>query len=147
MRWTGCWRAGRWRAPRRAEPWTDTLDALAYASPCVQLASPLGGVSTAPPGTLVGSEDCLALNIWAPRFEATEVPTGADRLPVMLWIHGGANTIGLADEFYEGAFLPAVTIWWWLRSIIDSALSVGSPIPLFSARGPEGRAVILAPST
>jgi len=96
---------GRWRAPRRAEPWTDTLDALAYASPCVQLASPLGGVSTAPPGTLVGSEDCLALNIWAPRFEATEVPTGADRLPVMLWIHGGANTIGLADEFYEGAFL------------------------------------------
>ncbi|MDE0884774.1 MAG: carboxylesterase family protein [Myxococcota bacterium] len=95
----------RWRAPRRAEPWTDTLDALAYASPCVQLASPMGGVATAALGTLVGSEDCLALNVWAPRFDAAEVPSGAERLPVMLWIHGGANTIGTADAFYEGALL------------------------------------------
>jgi para-nitrobenzyl esterase len=95
----------RWRAPQRAEPWTDTLDALAYGSPCVQLASPMGGVATAPPGTLVGSEDCLALNVWAPRFDASEVPSGDERLPVMLWIHGGANTIGTADAFYEGALL------------------------------------------
>ncbi len=97
----------RWRPPRRPEPWTDTLDALAYGSPCVQLASQFGGVATEPPGTLVGDEDCLFLNVWSPRFEPSEVPTGDDRLPVMVWIHGGGNTIGYAGDFYEGALLAA----------------------------------------
>ena len=29
------------------------------------------------------SEDCLYLNVWAPRFDQDAVPTGAGRLPVM----------------------------------------------------------------
>ncbi|MBW2697275.1 MAG: carboxylesterase family protein [Deltaproteobacteria bacterium] len=97
----------RWRAPQRPEPWTETLDALAYGSPCVQLASPLGGVADEPPGTLTGSEDCLRLNLWAPRFDPSTVPKGGDRLPVMLWIHGGGNTIGHAGAQYEGSMLAS----------------------------------------
>ena len=95
----------RWRPPRRPEPWTDTRDALAYGSPCVQLASALGGVSDRDPGTLVGDEDCLFLNIWAPRFDPDDVPRGEGLMPVMLWIHGGGNTIGYAGSFYDGALL------------------------------------------
>src|SRR5277367_2255100 len=37
-----------------------------------------------------GSEDCLYLNVWSPR--ATDKP-----LPVMVWIHGGGNTMGFAE--------------------------------------------------
>ena len=95
----------RWRAPQRPEPWTDTLDALAYGSACVQLASPLGGVTSEPPGELVGSEDCLHLNVWAPRFDPMAVPGAGERLPVMVWIHGGGNTIGQAGDFYDGSLL------------------------------------------
>jgi para-nitrobenzyl esterase len=95
----------RWRAPGRPEPWTDTLDALEYGSACPQLGFMMGGVDDVPAGTPTGSEDCLRLNVWAPRFDQQEVPSGEERLPVMLWIHGGSNTIGLAGPAYEGAKL------------------------------------------
>ncbi len=95
----------RWRSPQRPAPWTDTLDALAYGSPCTQLANPLGGVASEPVGSLVGSEDCLHLNVWAPRFDQADVPSASERLPVMVWIHGGGNTIGQADSFYDGSLL------------------------------------------
>ncbi len=95
----------RWRPPQRPEPWTDTRDALAYGAPCVQLASPFGGVSDRDPGTLVGDEDCLFLNIWTPRFDPADVPHGDDLMPVMVWIHGGGNTTGYAGSFYEGSLL------------------------------------------
>jgi para-nitrobenzyl esterase len=95
----------RWRAPRPPEPWTGTREALAAGSPCAQFASPLGGVE-APVGTVVGSEDCLYLNVYAPRFAANAVPKGDARMPVMLWIHGGGNTIGEA-AYYDGGRLAA----------------------------------------
>jgi para-nitrobenzyl esterase len=94
----------RWRAPLPPQPWTGTREALAFGAPCTQYASPLGGVEGAREGTPVGSEDCLSLNIYTPRFAKTELPQGAARLPVMLWIHGGGNTIGQAG-FYNGGNL------------------------------------------
>ncbi|MFP6638981.1 MAG: carboxylesterase family protein, partial [Myxococcota bacterium] len=95
----------RWRAPQRPRPWSEPLDALDYGSPCVQLANPYGGVAADEEGALVGDEDCLTLNVWAPHFDPDRVPSGDDRLPVMVWIHGGGNTIGQADAFYDGALL------------------------------------------
>ena len=59
------------------------------------------GVEGAKPGEPTGSEDCLYLNVYAPRLAAAEVPQAERRLPVMLWIHGGGNTIGEA-AFYDG---------------------------------------------
>ena len=96
----------RWKEPRVAPPWHGILEALEFGSPCIQLASPLGGVMDAAPGTPVGSEDCLTLNVWAPRFAPDEVPRGDARLPVMVWIHGGGNTVGHAG-FYNGGHLAA----------------------------------------
>jgi para-nitrobenzyl esterase len=96
----------RWRAPQPPEPWTGTREALTLGSPCTQFASALGGVNTAPADTPVGSEDCLYLNVYAPRIAAAALPAGAQRLPVMVWIHGGGNSIGEAG-FYNGGNLAA----------------------------------------
>jgi para-nitrobenzyl esterase len=90
----------RWRAPQPVLPLLEELQAINYHSPCVQYANPTAGV-IGDAGTIVGSEDCLALNVWAPKFEPQNVPTGDKKLPVMVWIHGGGNTIGSANT-YQG---------------------------------------------
>src|SRR5262245_10802404 len=91
----------RWRAPQPLLPWTGTREALAFGSSCAQYASPVGGDRSARPGTLVGSEDCLTLNVYAPALPG---PAPDARLPVMVWIHGGGNTIG-TSRFYDGSHL------------------------------------------
>jgi len=96
----------RWKAPRPAPPWEGTHEALESGSPCVQLATPLAGITSVPRGTAAGSEDCLYLDLYAPAFAPDAVPTGDARLPVMVWIHGGGNTVGYAD-FYHGGNLAA----------------------------------------
>src|SRR5262245_22390563 len=96
----------RWRAPLPAAPWGDTREALAPASVCPQLASRFGGDTSAPAGSPVGAEDCLALDVWAPRSTPEAVPSGDARLPVMVWIHGGGNVVGGA-RFYDGGNLAA----------------------------------------
>ena len=93
----------RWRAPAPAPRWSGTREALAPGSHCVQLPSPFAGVD-GDPRQPSGQEDCLFLNVHAPRFEPGAVPTGDARLPVLVWIHGGGNVIGLAD-FYDGGAL------------------------------------------
>jgi para-nitrobenzyl esterase len=92
----------RWRAPRPPEAWSGTREALAHGAACPQFASPLGGEDSARPGAPTGQEDCLTLNVYAPRMPAQEA--AAARLPVMVWIHGGGNTIGSA-RFYDGGRL------------------------------------------
>ena len=96
----------RWRAPLPLPPWEGTREALHFGESCVQVASALGADASAPAGTIVGSEDCLTLNLWTPAFSPEEVPSGGDRLPVMVWIHGGGNTIG-TSRFYDGGRLAA----------------------------------------
>jgi len=96
----------RWRAPEPPDGWVETLDALSVGSPCLQLASPLGGIEAEDGEGFGGSEDCLYLNVWAPRAEPENVPVSEDRLPVMVWIHGGGNTIGQGGAaMYDGAML------------------------------------------
>ena len=97
----------RWRAPRPAAAWSDTRDALAPGSPCVQLASRLGGVKSTEDDGFAGEEDCLFLNIWAPRQSEEDAVT-SESLPVMVWVHGGGNTVGTgAAGLYDGARLAA----------------------------------------
>ena len=94
----------RWRAPQPPEPWKDTLEATEFGPSCVQFASPAGGRDGADSGEPTGSEDCLYLNVFAPAFAPEEVPKAGARLPVMMWIHGGGNTIGDA-VLYDGSEL------------------------------------------
>ena len=94
----------RWRAPQPLLPWTGTREALAFGDSCPQFASGIGGDPSAKPGTLVGHEDCLTLNVYAPALPG---PAAEARLPVMVWIHGGGNTIG-ASRSYDGSRLASL---------------------------------------
>jgi para-nitrobenzyl esterase len=51
---------------------------------------------------VIGNEDCLTLDVWAPRLEPAAAKN--ERLPVMVWIHGGGHSIGRAG-FYQGGNL------------------------------------------
>jgi para-nitrobenzyl esterase len=96
----------RWRAPEPVEPWEGALQATRFASPCPQFGSRFGGVSEVPTGTALGDEDCLYLNVYAPAFAVDGVPAGEQRLPVMVWIHGGGNVVGHGG-LYDGGNLAA----------------------------------------
>jgi para-nitrobenzyl esterase len=71
----------RWRPPQPVAAWQGELDASKYGPDCAQAG--WGGK----PGTITkgSSEDCLYLNIWRPAGA-----TAGAKLPVMVWIHGGA---------------------------------------------------------
>jgi para-nitrobenzyl esterase len=87
----------RWRAPRPAANWSTDREAIAAPEFCPQLANSLSAdLADADEGSLIGSEDCLYLDIYA--------PPNAANLPVMMWIHGGSNTWGWADQ-YDGSQL------------------------------------------
>jgi para-nitrobenzyl esterase len=84
----------RWRAPRPPMPWADRLEALEFGSPCIQFAGPAGSQEGLDELDTRGREDCLYLNVFAPPVLPEQVPAGDSRFPVMLWIHGGGNTVG-----------------------------------------------------
>ncbi len=94
----------RWRKPEKPISWQGIKPALEFGNHCPQTANRSGGISHLETGTPTGDEDCLYLNIWAPRFKPPEIPASSQRLPVMVWIHGGGNEIG-AGSLYNGGNL------------------------------------------
>lgn len=78
--------------------------ATAQAPWCPQQLSALDNAPKADWGKVVGQEDCLYLNIYAPPMSAEAA--AAAKLPVMVWIHGGSNTWGRAQQ-YDGGALAA----------------------------------------
>ncbi|HSG87808.1 MAG TPA: carboxylesterase family protein [Pseudomonadales bacterium] len=92
----------RWRAPQPPQARREPLDALAFGPVCPQIGTPLGGAPAEVTGQLWGQEDCLFLNVHAP----STALAGDGGLPVMVWIHGGGNTVGHSG-FYDGGPLAA----------------------------------------
>jgi para-nitrobenzyl esterase len=88
----------RWRAPRALIA-PQQLIAEREDTACVQQSSSYAGVEGGAEG-VIGSEDCLFLDIRAPKDFIGK------NYPVMLWIHGGSNTTGLKD-YYDYSKLAA----------------------------------------
>lgn len=96
----------RFRAPQPPEPWRGVRETTAFSPMAPQV--PAMGASMV--GALGAeravdqrpmSEDCLYLNIWSPAADQ-------EKRPVMVYIHGGAFTLGSAsDPWYDGTSFAA----------------------------------------
>ncbi|MFE2011420.1 carboxylesterase/lipase family protein [Streptomyces sp. NPDC059491] len=91
--------ARRFLEPAPPEPWTGVREATAHraTAPHAPYAPPFDALI---PENAIDGEDCLNLNVWTP------APDPGARLPVMVWLHGGAfsNGSGSAPAYDGHAF-------------------------------------------
>ena len=95
----------RWRPPQPVTPWDGIRDASEFGNSCAQAGwgTPQGSIAEG------SSEDCLYLNLWVPA--GTE---SGEKLPVMVWIHGGgfvggSGNIASGDQFAkQGVILMTI---------------------------------------
>ncbi|KPM53724.1 carboxylesterase [Frankia sp. R43] len=83
----------RFAAPRPAASWDGVRPALSYGPPPPQtdmLGQGTGAQDSGAQG--VAGDDWLTVNVWSPEADP------AATLPVMVWIHGGAYTIGVSSQ-------------------------------------------------
>lgn len=87
----------RWQPAQPAPGWKGVRLADHFAPNCIQSPYPENSFFNRP--SPLSSEDCLYLNVWTAANEG-------EKLPVMVWIHGGALTRGSgAISTYNGANL------------------------------------------
>jgi para-nitrobenzyl esterase len=80
----------RWRPPQPAKKWKGELDATKFCKDCGQAGFSAAGREKISSNS---SEDCLSLNIWMPAQSKKNA-----KLPVMVWIHGGAFVFGSGSQ-------------------------------------------------
>ena len=86
----------RWRAPQPVIPWEDVRDCTQPGAACLQDDQTPGSFywkEFYQAGDPLRSEDCLYLNVWTPAAGQEDA-----KLPVMVWIHGGAYNHGYGHE-------------------------------------------------
>src|SRR5580658_8675933 len=92
----------RFQAPHPAEQWDGVRNALVFGPPPPQPAFQLSPVPEAAPGT--DPYDWLTVNVFSPDL-------GAARLPVMVWIYGGAYRAGASNlPGYDGTPLASQNV-------------------------------------
>uniref|UniRef100_A0A3B3UY86 Carboxylic ester hydrolase n=1 Tax=Poecilia latipinna TaxID=48699 RepID=A0A3B3UY86_9TELE len=98
----------RFMPPTPMPKWEHVKDAGALPNSCYQIHDTtfpgFEGAEMWNPNTPV-SEDCLYLNVWGPDYK-TPTPRPEDRVPVLVWIYGGAFVSGTSTlNVYQGHFL------------------------------------------
>ncbi|XP_043214195.1 venom carboxylesterase-6-like [Amphibalanus amphitrite] len=83
----------RFQPPQRHPGWRGVLDVKDHGSVCPQI-DMTGNV------TLVGDEDCLFVNVYSRKVRTWG--SGVGRLPVMVFVHGGAFIRGSGNDRYYG---------------------------------------------
>jgi len=101
----------RWKPPQAPNPGQGSIIANAFGHTCVQ-------------GRATDSEDCLFLNVYTP-----STATAKSKLPVFIWIHGGALVNGAGSDYdpsvmVAGNEIIVVTINYRLGSLGFLAASV-----------------------
>ena len=89
----------RWKQPQPVTPWKGVRKAEAFGDVCVQRPAPKrvpNNVATDLPDSPKMSEDCLYLNVW------TDAKNKNAKLPVMVWMYGGAYTEGAGSSPHNG---------------------------------------------
>jgi para-nitrobenzyl esterase len=85
----------RFLAPEPVERWEGVRPAVVFGPPPPQTIRLPALPAPAPDDS---SPDCLTVNVWSPELSG--------RLPVMVWIYGGAYLVGRADQpVYDGSNL------------------------------------------
>ena len=125
----------RWREPQPVTPWEGVLISDKFGPAAIQNDQVPGSFyhkEFFADGDPERSEDCLYLNIWTP---ATGNPD--KKLPVAIWIHGGAYTQGFGHEIeFDGEA-------WAKRGVILVTINYRLGIygflahPLLSAESPH----------
>lgn len=81
----------RWKAPENVTKWTKTFDASKPGEKFIQFSD----------GKVSGSEKALNLDVVRPNSKET-------KLPVMVYLHGGNNQTGLAQEIKGNTFVKDI---------------------------------------
>jgi para-nitrobenzyl esterase len=88
----------RWRDPQPVPAWEGVKQTTAFSPMCMQRDRPKDSYHT--PDILPVSEDCLYLNVWTPAKSSN------DRLPVMVFIHGGGFSFSSGiEKWFNGEHL------------------------------------------
>ena len=93
----------RWKAPRELDQLPNTFEATTLPNRCMQVSNFYDSMDGIEGGSIIGSEDCLYLNIYL----SEKAYNSNEKLPVMFWIHGGGNTWGYSASnlFTSGDFI------------------------------------------
>ena len=120
----------RFAAPAPPVPWSGVRECTAYGATALKPPYPVP-VDALLPEPVVPGEDVLNLNVWT--------PDGAEGLPVLVWVHGGAfvNGSGAVPQYDGTAFARdgVVTVTFNYRLGVDGFLH-------FADDGPANRGLL-----